>query len=159
MNWKGKKVLVTGAGGFIGSHLVSRLLDEGADVRAMVRYNSANSPGQLAGIDASGGTLDILAGDIRDGRFVTGAVSGCEVVFHLAALIGIPYSYVAPSSYVDTNILGTLNVRRICWRRRGGVQHRYDGISGNYHRPKLRRSTRVDDLPFDWELRNQRRRQ
>ena len=111
MNWNGKKVLVTGAGGFIGSHLVSRLLAEGADVRAMVRYNSMNSPGQLAGIDTSGGgSLSVLAGDIRDSRFVAGAAAGCEVVFHLAALIGIPYSYVAPSSYVDTNILGTLNV-------------------------------------------------
>lgn len=110
MNWKGRKVLVTGAGGFIGSHLVSRLLDEGADVRAMVRYNSRNSPGQLADIGASRGRLDILAGDIRDSRFVGNALSGRDVVFHLAALIGIPYSYVAPSSYVDTNILGTLNV-------------------------------------------------
>ncbi len=111
MNWSGKKVLVTGAGGFIGSHLVSALLEHGAHVRAMVRYNSRNSHGQLSDIvRAAPGILDIVAGDIRDTRFVRNAVGDQEIVFHLAALIGIPYSYVAPSNYVDTNIVGTLNV-------------------------------------------------
>lgn len=111
MNWNGKQVLVTGAGGFIGSHLVSALLERGADVRAMVRYNSFGAKGQLADIDNTASeNLSVVFGDIRDNRFVRSAVDGCDVVFHLAALIGIPYSYAAPSSYVDTNILGTLNV-------------------------------------------------
>ncbi len=110
MDWKDRKVLVTGAGGFIGSHLVDALLEKGATVRAMVRYNSRNSIGQLAEIENRSGKLSVVAGDIRDSRFVRGAVADCEVVFHLAALIGIPYSYIAPSNYVDTNVVGTLNV-------------------------------------------------
>jgi dTDP-glucose 4,6-dehydratase len=111
MIWQGKKVLVTGAGGFIGSHLTARLLELGADVRAMVRYNSRNAKGQLDDIEIpSTGKLETVAGDIRDSRFVRASAQDCEVVFHLAALIGIPYSYAAPSSYVDTNIVGTLNV-------------------------------------------------
>ena len=111
MNWQKKKVLVTGAGGFIGSHLVMALLEEGAEVNAIVRYNSRNSIGQLADIQgAPAGNLRVFSGDVRDARFVSTAAKDCEVVFHLAALIGIPYSYVAPSSYVDTNITGTLNV-------------------------------------------------
>src|SRR5215204_6530111 len=121
MTWKGKKVLVTGAGGFIGSHLVSALLAEGAEVRAMVRYNSRNAAGHLTDIpEHPSGKLSLLAGDIRDARFVMTAVRDCDVVFHLAALIGIPYSYIAPSSYVDTNIRGTLNVLEAA--RRHGVQ-------------------------------------
>src|SRR6187549_3152033 len=108
MSWKGKKVLVTGAGGFIGSHLTVRLLELGADVRAMVRYNSRNSAGQLDDIDIPAeGKLQTVSGDIRDARFVRASAHDCEVVFHLAALIGIPYSYAAPSSYVDTNVVGT----------------------------------------------------
>jgi dTDP-glucose 4,6-dehydratase len=111
MSWNNKTVLVTGAGGFIGSHLVSALIDAGADVRAMVRYNSRGATGHLAGIaTANGNNLSVLYGDIRDSRFVRDSSEGCDVVFHLAALIGIPYSYEAPSSYVDTNIIGTLNV-------------------------------------------------
>jgi len=111
MNWNGKNVLVTGAGGFIGSHLVSALLERRANVRALVRYNSRNSHGQLSDIPRSvRGRLDVISGDIRDTRFVRNAVDDQEVVFHLAALIGIPYSYIAPSNYVDTNVLGTLNV-------------------------------------------------
>jgi dTDP-glucose 4,6-dehydratase len=111
MNWKDRQVFVTGAGGFIGSHLVDALLARGARVRAMVRYNSRSSRGQLSELSGPRHErLEVVAGDIRDSRFVTRAVGGSEVVFHLAALIGIPYSYVAPSSYLDTNIAGTLNV-------------------------------------------------
>lgn len=111
MDWKAKKVLVTGAGGFIGSHLVSALVDAGANVRAMVRYNSLNNHGQLGSLSAEArDAVEAVRGDIRDARFVRSSVAGCDVVFHLAALITIPYSYVAPGSYVDTNVTGTLNV-------------------------------------------------
>lgn len=111
MSWSGKKVLVTGAGGFIGSHLTARLLELGADVRAMVRYNSRNAKGQLDDIEIpSSGRLETVAGDIRDSRFVRASAGDREIVFHLAALIGIPYSYAAPSSYIDTNVIGTLNI-------------------------------------------------
>lgn len=105
------KVLVTGAGGFIGSHLVERLAADGAQVRAFVEYDSRGSWGWLD--EASPETLDaveIISGDIRDSHAVRQAVSGCDTVLHLAALIGIPYSYLAPESYVDTNVTGTLNV-------------------------------------------------
>ncbi|MBO6785075.1 MAG: SDR family NAD(P)-dependent oxidoreductase [Alphaproteobacteria bacterium] len=105
------KVLVTGAGGFIGSHLVERLVADGADVRAFVEYDSRGSWGWLDSASADVlGAVEIIAGDIRDSHAVRQAVSGCETVFHLAALIGIPYSYLAPESYVDTNVTGTLNV-------------------------------------------------
>ena len=109
MNWKGRKVLVTGAAGFIGSHLAERLVEEGAEVRALVHYNALGSAGWL---DESPrrGELDIMAGDITDAESVHRAVAGREVVFHLAALIAIPYSYRAPASYVRTNISGTLHV-------------------------------------------------
>ena len=105
------KVLVTGAGGFIGSHLLEKLAADGADVRAFVEYDSRGSWGWLD--DAAPETLDtieIIAGDIRDSHAVRQAMAGCETVLHLAALIGIPYSYLAPESYVDTNVTGTLNV-------------------------------------------------
>lgn len=109
MNWTGKKVLVTGAGGFIGSHLAERLVEIGADVRAMVHYNALGSWGWL---DESplAEHMQVFAGDVRDRDSVRAAVEGREVIFHLAALIAIPYSYSAPSSYVDTNITGTINV-------------------------------------------------
>ena len=109
MNWKGKKVLVTGAGGFIGSHLTERLMEEGADIRAMVHYNALNTWGWL---DRSPVRDDIkvVAGDICDRDSVRQAMQDAEIVFHLAALIAIPYSYHAPASYVRTNIEGTLNV-------------------------------------------------
>jgi NAD dependent epimerase/dehydratase len=104
-------VLVTGAGGFIGSHLVQTLLDRGHRVRALVRYSSHGGCGFLADIDAApGDRLEIVRGDVTDARCVREAVRGCGTVFHLAALIGIPYSYVAPHSYVAVNIHGTLNV-------------------------------------------------
>jgi len=106
-----KKVLVTGSDGFIGSHLVERLIEEHCQVKAFVYYNSFNSWGWLDSLSRK--TLDrieIFAGDIRDPNGVETAMKGCEVVFHLAALIGIPFSYHSPDSYVDTNIKGTLNV-------------------------------------------------
>ena len=109
MNWKGKKVLVTGAGGFIGSHLTERLVERGSRVRAFVHYNALGSWGWL---DESPVRDDIEAvtGNVCDRDSVGQAMRDTEIVFHLAALIGIPYSYHAPVSYVRTNIEGTLNV-------------------------------------------------
>jgi NAD dependent epimerase/dehydratase len=106
-----KTVLVTGADGFIGSHLVESLLDEGCRVKAFVYYNSFNSWGWLDTFPPDKLThIEIFAGDVRDPNGVATAVAGCDVVFHLAALIGIPFSYHSPDSYVDTNIKGTLNI-------------------------------------------------
>src|SRR5512136_2096148 len=111
MTWNGRRVLVTGAGGFIGSHLVDALVERGAEVTALVRYNSRNDWGMLEGRYRGGaGGLRVIAGDVTDAGCVRRAVGGNEVVLHLAALIGIPYSYEAPESYVRTNLLGTLNV-------------------------------------------------
>ena len=111
MNLAGKKVLVTGADGFIGSHLVEALLAAGCDVRSFVFYNSFNSWGWLDSLPTHVvKSLDVFAGDIRDPNGVSEAMRGCDVVFHLAALIAIPFSYHSPDSYVDTNIKGTLNV-------------------------------------------------
>ena len=111
MNLRGRKVLVTGADGFIGSHLVEALLARGCDVRAFVFYNSFNSWGWLDTFAPDVlGDLDVFAGDVRDPNGVRQATKGCDVVFHLAALIAIPFSYHSPDSYVDTNIRGTLNV-------------------------------------------------
>jgi dTDP-glucose 4,6-dehydratase len=111
VSWAGRSVVVTGAGGFIGSHLVERLVDLGADVRAFVEYNSLGSWGWL---DESPVKRDVavVAGDIRDRDSVNVAVGGADTVYHLAALISIPYSYEAPSSYVETNVVGTLHVLR-----------------------------------------------
>ncbi|MFC3124173.1 GDP-mannose 4,6-dehydratase [Pseudoroseomonas globiformis] len=107
----GKKVLVTGAAGFIGSHLVEVLLQRGANVTAMVRYNSASSIGNLDFLPSElRGNLTVLAGNLEDSDFVLRAMEDQTIVFHLAALIAIPYSYVAPRSYVRTNVEGTLNV-------------------------------------------------
>src|SRR5512136_2535578 len=111
MTWSGKRALVTGAGGFIGSHLVDALVERGAEVTALVRYNSRNDWGMLEERYRGGaGGLRVIQGDVTDAGCVRKAVEGNEVVFHLAALIGIPYSYEAPESYVRTNLLGTLNV-------------------------------------------------
>lgn len=107
----GTRVLVTGANGFIGSHLTERLMDEGAQVTAFCEYNSQCSLGWLDEVSPERSEyLDIKLGDIRDKRFVRETVSNVDVVFHLAALIAIPYSYQAPASFVETNINGTLNV-------------------------------------------------
>jgi NAD dependent epimerase/dehydratase len=105
------KILVTGADGFIGSHLTEALVRKGHDVRAFVLYNSFNSWGWLdrAADDVRGG-FEVFAGDVRDPHGVRAAMEGCEAVLHLAALIAIPYSYHSPDTYVDTNIKGTLNV-------------------------------------------------
>jgi dTDP-glucose 4,6-dehydratase len=108
VNWNGKRALVTGAGGFIGSHLVERLLVDGARVRALVHYNALESRGWLQRV--APGEVEVLAGDVTDRDSVRQAMQGTEIVFHLAALIAIPYSYQAPASYVRTNIQGTLNV-------------------------------------------------
>lgn len=111
MDLNSKKILVTGAGGFIGSHLVEKLLREGNKVRAFVHYNSFNRWGWLDYIEKGiRDSIDIFIGDIRDPYGVKKAVKGCDIIFHLAALIGIPYSYYSPESYVDTNIKGTLNI-------------------------------------------------
>lgn len=111
----GKRVLVTGADGFIGSHLTETLVAVGADVTAFVYYNSFNSWGWLDGVDREvRSQMRVFAGDVRDPNGVREAVNGQQVVFHLAALIGIPFSYHSPDSYVDTNIKGTLNVLQAC---------------------------------------------
>jgi len=111
MKLDGKKILVTGADGFIGSHLTEYLISQGHDVRAFVYYNSFGSWGWLNhSSDEVKDKLDIFTGDVRDPYGVRKAVQGCDVILHLAALIGIPYSYHSPDAYVDTNIKGTLNI-------------------------------------------------
>jgi UDP-glucose 4-epimerase len=111
VTWSGKKVLVTGADGFIGSHLVERLVREGAEVRAFCMYNSNGSLGWLdtAASDIRN-AIDPRLGDIRDARCVEAACADIDTIFHLAALIAIPYSYTAPESFLDTNIKGTMNL-------------------------------------------------
>ena len=111
MDLTNKKVLVTGADGFIGSHLTEALARLGSNVRAFVYYNSFNSWGWLDHSEQEvRDSLEVFAGDVRDPHGVKRAMEGCEVVFHLAALIAIPYSYHSPDTYVDTNVKGTLNV-------------------------------------------------
>lgn len=115
MNFQGKRVLVTGADGFIGSHLTEALVESGARVRAMVHYNGRGDWGQIGLLPADvQNAVEVVLGDVRDRTGVRKTVEGCEIVFHLAALIGIPYSYTAPQSYVDTNITGTLNILEAC---------------------------------------------
>lgn len=109
MNWTDRTVLVTGAGGFIGSHLVEALVDAGARVRALVHYNALNSAGWLDDSQVRP-QVTIMAGDVCDRDRVRAAMKDMEIVFHLAALIAIPYSYDAPESYVRTNVEGTVNV-------------------------------------------------
>src|SRR4051812_20934843 len=119
--WKGRRVAVTGAGGFIGSHLAEELARRGAKVRALVHYNSRGHWGFLEGLDpALQRRIEIRAGDVTDPGCVADLVEGSEAVFHLAALIAIPYSYAAPASYVATNVQGTLNVLEACRRKRVG---------------------------------------
>lgn len=111
MDWKGKKVLVTGAGGFIASHLVERLTKQGAQVRAFTRYNSRNDVGMLRLIAPEVfSQIEIVRGDLRDNEAVRNAVRGVDTVFHLGALIAIPYSYVNPREVIDVNTMGTVNV-------------------------------------------------
>ena len=112
--WSGKRVLVTGGEGFIGSHLMERLVNEGADVAALAHYNPFGKRGWLDKSTAS--EVEVLLGDVRDQERVYNAVNGRDVVFHLAALIGIPYSYEAPESYVQVNVHGTYNVANACRR-------------------------------------------
>lgn len=109
--WSDKKVIVTGAGGFIGSHLVERLVALGARVRAFVRYTSRSQAGFLDTLDPQmRASIEIIRGDLRDYDAVIQATRGAAVVFHLGALIGIPYSYIHPRETIDTNVTGTLNV-------------------------------------------------
>jgi dTDP-glucose 4,6-dehydratase len=111
MDLNNNKILVTGADGFIGSHLTEELVRRGFDVRAFIFYNSFNSYGWLDHLEPEiKKSIEIFAGDIRDSYSVKRAVHGCGIVFHLAALISIPYSYYSPETYVDTNIKGTLNI-------------------------------------------------
>jgi NAD dependent epimerase/dehydratase len=113
--WQGRHVLVTGAGGFIGSQLVESLLANGARVRAFVRYNSRSDPGLLSSVlREPQASLEIVGGDLRDPQAVRDAVMGCEVVFHLGALISIPYSYHHPFEAAEVNFMGTLNVLMAC---------------------------------------------
>lgn len=119
----GSVALVTGADGFIGSHLVERLVSRGAKVRAFVYYNSWNNLGWLADVpDTVRRSIEIIGGDIRDAERVREAVTGARHVFHLSSLIAIPYSYHAPRAYVETNVTGALNVLQACRESRSLVQ-------------------------------------
>jgi dTDP-glucose 4,6-dehydratase len=120
MTWTGRNVVVTGGGGFIGSHLVERLLALGANVTAFVRYNSRNDPGFLDLLAPQTKDIRIVSGDIRDPEAVRLALDGAHTVFHLAALVGIPYSYVHPIEVFEVNANGTLNV--LVGAREVGVQ-------------------------------------
>ena len=115
MNWKGRKVLVTGAGGFIGSHLVEALVSRGAQTTAYVHYNSRGNWGWIDTFpDAVKAKVRIYPGDISDADNIRKAIQGQNVVFHLASLISIPFSYEAPEIYLSTNARGALNVLRAC---------------------------------------------
>jgi NAD dependent epimerase/dehydratase len=108
---EGRKVLVTGGGGFIGAHLCKALVSDGADVRALLRYNSRNDHGALDWLEPQvSREVEAVLGDLRDPESVAAAVRSCEVVFHLAAQIAIPYSYVNPRDFFETNVIGSLNV-------------------------------------------------
>ncbi|MEQ8175998.1 MAG: NAD-dependent 4,6-dehydratase LegB [Syntrophomonadaceae bacterium] len=121
MDLTGGKILVTGADGFIGSHLTEELISRGCDVRAFVMYNSFNSWGWLDTLPRDTlNKIDVFAGDIRDPHGVQQAMQDCDIVLHLAALIAIPYSYHSPDTYVDTNVKGTLNILQAA--RQLGVQ-------------------------------------
>ena len=121
MSWKHRTVLVTGAGGFIGSHLTERLIELGAHVRAFVRYNSRNDWGLLELLPKDKlKEVETIAGDLRDGEAVRQASDGVNVIFHLGSLIAIPYSYVHPRETIETNIMGALNVMTAA--RREGIE-------------------------------------
>jgi NAD dependent epimerase/dehydratase len=125
-----KKVLVTGADGFIGSHLVEHLIHRGYQVRALAQYNSFNDWGWLESLDCLD-QIEVVCGDIRDPHYCRSIVSGQDMVFHLAALIAIPYSYVAPDSYVDVNVRGTLNICQAA-RDLGGIRVLHTSTSEVY---------------------------
>jgi len=115
MRYSGRKVLITGAGGFIGSHLAEACIHAGASVRAFVHYNSRNDWGMLENLDrAVVRQIDVFTGDLRDPDSVRRSARGMDIVFHLGALVGIPYSYRHPGDVVSTNVLGTLNVLQAC---------------------------------------------
>src|SRR5262245_4937038 len=114
-DWKGRRVVVTGAGGFIGSHLAEELARRGARVRAFVRYNSHGSHGLLEDLPPElYASIEVAAGDLKDPQAVRALVKDAEIVFHLGALIAIPYSYVNPTDFVQTNILGTTHLLNAC---------------------------------------------
>ena len=115
--WAGKPVLVTGAGGFIGSHLVDRLVAEGASVRAFLRYNSRGDVGAL-GWESDLSEVDVRHGDLRDAGTMETVMAGCHTVLHLGASVAIPYSYMAPRDVVETNMIGTLNVLSAAGRQK-----------------------------------------
>tara|TARA_B110000858_G_C17791507_1_gene470155 strand:- start:1542 stop:2534 length:993 start_codon:yes stop_codon:yes gene_type:complete len=126
-----KKILVTGAAGFIGSHLCSQMLDMGFDVTAVTHYNSTSSNGNLDFLDPKKkDKLKIIKGNVEDPYFIDNSLKGIDIVFHLAALIGIPYSYVAPMSYVKTNIEGTLNILESC--KKNNIKMIHTSTSENY---------------------------
>jgi nucleoside-diphosphate-sugar epimerase len=107
VSYLGKKIIVTGADGFIGSHVVEQLVAAGAQVRALAAYNSFDSVGWLDDLSVEvADKVEIVRGDVRDGAFMMRIIVGCDICFHLAALIGIPYSYAAAQSYIDTNVAG-----------------------------------------------------
>lgn len=148
-NLVGKTVVVTGADGFIGSHVTQRLIAEGAKVRALCVYNSNGSFGWLDDLSpAERDAVDLRLGDVRDAEFVSDLVKGADVVLHLAALIAIPYSYQAPRSYVETNVVGTLNVLEAV-RRHGVPRLVNTSTSEVYGTPK------TVPITIDNELRGQ----
>lgn len=113
--WRGRNVLVTGAGGFIGSHLVEKLINIGASVKAMTHYNSRGDIGQLRYLNTHTlAKMEIIPGDLRNLHTVQNLVDGCDIVFHLGALISIPYSYMHPYEVAETNFMGTMNVFLAC---------------------------------------------
>ncbi len=113
--WHDRQILVTGSGGFIGSHLVEQLLLHGARVRAFVRYNSRSDQGLLRMVPPEIlNSIEVISGDLRDGDAVSAAVAGCDTVFHLGAVISIPYSYVHPLETTSSNVIGTLNMLLAC---------------------------------------------
>lgn len=137
MSLHGRTVLVTGADGFIGSHVVERLIDEGATVRAFCMYNSLSSHGWLDELDEPArSSITTVLGDIRDFEMVDRSTEGVDVVLHLAALIAIPYSYIAPRSFIDTNVTGTLNILEAA-RRHGVERIVHTSTSEVYGTPEL----------------------